>query len=136
MSHDLHILRVQGSGFRVSVFGFRFSGSGCGVSATGCRFGVSAVGFRVQGFKVSGSVFRKGEGFRIRGNHFTEICCGTEAGSYLRLIDSCVTQLKAQGPSKTCNESKEEGSGHTRRRGSRPRRAPPPPRPSSPVIHI
>ena len=32
----------------------------------------------------------------------------TEAGSYLRLIDSCITQLKAQGPSWTCNESKEE----------------------------
>ena len=32
----------------------------------------------------------------------------SEAGSYLRLIDSCVTQLKAQGPSRTCNESKEE----------------------------
>ena len=31
------------------------------------------------------------------------------AGSYLRLTDSCITQLKAQGPSKTCNESKEEG---------------------------
>ena len=40
--------------------------------------------------------------------HFTEMCCGTEAGSYLRLIDSCITQLKAQGPSRTCNESKEE----------------------------
>jgi len=33
---------------------------------------------------------------------------GTEAGSYLRLIDSCITQLKAQGPSRTCNESNEE----------------------------
>ena len=32
----------------------------------------------------------------------------TEAGSYLRLIDSCITQLKAHGPSRTCNESKEE----------------------------
>ena len=32
----------------------------------------------------------------------------TEAGSYSRLIDSCITQLKAQGPSRTCNESKEE----------------------------
>jgi len=30
------------------------------------------------------------------------------AGSYLRLIDSCITQLKAQGPSRTCNESQEE----------------------------
>ena len=27
---------------------------------------------------------------------------------YLRLIDSCITQLKAQGPSRTCNESNEE----------------------------
>jgi len=32
----------------------------------------------------------------------------SEEGSYLRLIDSCITQLKAQGPSRTCNESKEE----------------------------
>ena len=29
-------------------------------------------------------------------------------GSCLRLIDSCITQLKDQGPSRTCNESKEE----------------------------
>jgi len=36
------------------------------------------------------------------------MCSGSEAGSYLRLIDSCITQLKAQGPSRTCNESKEE----------------------------
>ena len=33
---------------------------------------------------------------------------GSESGTYLRLIDSCITQLKAQGPSRTCNESKEE----------------------------
>ena len=34
---------------------------------------------------------------------------GTRVGSwYLRLIDSCISQLKAQGPSRTCNESKEE----------------------------
>ena len=26
----------------------------------------------------------------------------------MRLIDSCITQLKAQGPSRTCNEIKEE----------------------------
>jgi len=37
-----------------------------------------------------------------------EMCSGSEAGSYLRLIDSCITQRKAQGPSRTCNESKEE----------------------------
>ena len=30
------------------------------------------------------------------------------SSSYLRLIDSCITQLKAQGPFRTCNESTEE----------------------------
>ena len=29
-------------------------------------------------------------------------------GSYLRRIDSCIIQIKALGPSRTCNESKEE----------------------------
>ena len=33
---------------------------------------------------------------------------GSEAGSYLRLIDSCIAQLKAQGPFRNCHESKEE----------------------------
>ena len=32
----------------------------------------------------------------------------TEAGSYVSLRDSCITQLKAQGPSRTCKASKEE----------------------------
>ena len=45
---------------------------------------------------------------QFKNNHFTEMCSGSEAGSYLRLMDSCTTQLKAQGPSRTCNESKEE----------------------------
>jgi len=36
--------------------------------------------------------------------------------SYLRLIDSCTTQLKAQGPSRTCNESKEEEEWETAQR--------------------
>jgi len=30
---------------------------------------------------------------------------------YLRLIDSCITQRKAEGPSRTCNESKEGKKG-------------------------
>ena len=41
-------------------------------------------------------------------NYFAEIRSGSEEGSYLRPIDSCITKLKAQGPSRTCNESKEE----------------------------
>ena len=32
----------------------------------------------------------------------------TEAGSYLRLVGSGITQVKARGPSRTCNESNEE----------------------------
>ena len=32
----------------------------------------------------------------------------TVSDAYLRLIDSCITQLKSQGPSGTCNASKEE----------------------------
>ena len=49
------------------------------------------------------------------------MCCGTEAGWYLRLIDSCITQLTAQGPSRTCNESKEEDRDEPRRVGGRRR---------------
>ena len=33
---------------------------------------------------------------------------GSEAGPYLRLKDSSITQLTAQGPSRTCNESREK----------------------------
>jgi len=40
------------------------------------------------------------------------MCSGSEAGSYLRLIDSCISKIKAQGPSRTCNESKEEYREH------------------------
>ena len=48
---------------------------------------------------------------RVRVEARSFLPCGTEAGSYLRLIHSCITQLKAQGPSRTCNESKEEEEG-------------------------
>ena len=40
--------------------------------------------------------------------YFTDMCSGSEAGSYLRRIDACITQLQAQGPARTCNESREE----------------------------
>jgi len=45
---------------------------------------------------------------QFKNNYFTQMCSGSKAGSYVRLIDSCITQLKAQGPSRTCNENKEE----------------------------
>jgi len=48
----------------------------------------------------------------------------------LRLVDSCITHLKAQGPSRTCNESKKEeeeadglGSGDVWSGGAAPRQA-------------
>ena len=40
--------------------------------------------------------------------------------SHLRLIDSCITQLKAQGPARTCNESREEEEVVARRVASPP----------------
>ena len=53
-------------------------------------------GWFTQGLVVRG---------RVSESHTIRV---TEAGSYLRLIEICITQLKAQGPSRTCNESKEE----------------------------
>ena len=44
---------------------------------------------------------------RPQSAHAYDRCRGI-SDSYLRLIDSRITQLKAQGPSRTCNESKEE----------------------------
>ena len=44
----------------------------------------------------------------VRRHREVPVTSVAEAGSYLRLTDSCITQLKAQGPSRTCNESKEE----------------------------
>ena len=60
------------------------------------------IGFRDLGFGYRDSL--SGVGFSVQGSR----SIGSEAGSYWRLIDSCITQLKAQGPSRTCNESKEE----------------------------
>ena len=34
-----------------------------------------------------------GGGFRIPGSGFRGLCSGSEAGSFLRLIDFCITQL-------------------------------------------
>ena len=51
------------------------------------------------------------------------MCSGSEAGSYLRLIDSCITQLQAQGPSRTCDESKEEEEDEEVSSYGRPQRA-------------
>jgi len=68
-------------------------------------------------------------GFGFKNNHSTEMCSSSEAGSYLRFTDSCITQLKAQGPAWTCNKNKEEEAGteggHARRVQGARRRFPP-----------
>ena len=57
-------------------------------------------------------------------NYFTEMGSGSETGSYLRLVDSFITQLKAQGPSRTCNQrvKKKQLSGREADRGATPGR--------------
>ena len=44
----------------------------------------------------------------LRKNCLGEMWSGPEEGSYLRLIDSCIIQLNAHGPSRTLNESEKE----------------------------
>ena len=46
--------------------------------------------------------------------HLTEMCSGSEAGSYLRLIDSCITQVKAEEDSRTCDESRDQEKNKSR----------------------
>ena len=52
---------------------------------SGWAEGVEVLGFEDLEFRVSRSGFKN--------NYFTEMCSGSEAGSYLRLIDFMITQL-------------------------------------------
>ena len=61
--------------------------------------------FSRKDLSADGDVLGGVDGIRAR----PHICaCRGKRRSYLRLIDSCITQLKAHRPSRTCNESKEE----------------------------
>ena len=56
---------------------------------------------------IQGSGFRvQGSGLRVERDQLDH--ARLEAGSYLRRIDSCITQLESQGPFWTYHESKEE----------------------------
>ena len=60
------------------------------------------------------------DGFmRFEGSSASLIARITCSCSYLRLIHSCITQLKTQGSSRTCNESKEEEEDHLSMQGTR-----------------
>ena len=103
-------LRVLGSGlqgacdFMIGSWS-RASCSRCWVS-----------GFRVRGYHAHGGGERGGAHVRplqlllvepcdatrqFKHNHSTEMCSGSEAGSYLRLKYSGITPLKARGPSRS-----------------------------------
>ena len=115
----VEVFRLAGVAPLAPGVGFRIEGSGFG-------FRLQVSGFRVQGFgfQVSG-LFTPQRSRTLPCTAQSTSCwsCsppsllasprspGNEAGSYLRLIDSCITQHKAQGPSRTCHESKEEEEG-------------------------
>ena len=72
------------------------------------------LGFSVWGLFVIHQILVPmvyGVGLRFECSVFRGWGFGSEAGSYLRFIDSCITQLRAQGPARTCNKSKEEEEG-------------------------
>ena len=111
--------------------GCRVQGAGCRVQGAGCRVqGAERKGERAGGeyrmrsakapeISTDSTDFKTDRRFEADYTDlktaFTDlktettdlILSGVEAGSYSRLIDSCITQLKVQGPSRTCNESKE-----------------------------
>ena len=60
------------------------------------------------------SVGRFSEALQVYHSYFTLLCIGSEAGSYVSLIDACITQLEAQGTSIACEEGTEEEDGADR----------------------
>jgi len=94
--------RVQGSGFRVQGSGFRFQGAGFRVSTARdvCRAS-RELSFSRASREVSAAEHSSASpastsrslavtwwgSSQFENNYFKEMCCGSEAGSYVRLID-------------------------------------------------
>ena len=71
---------------RISPNILQYTKIGLGVKGLGKGSGIRGDGFEVQ----------KGVGSRasqFQNNDFTEMCSGSEVGSYFRLIELCTTQL-------------------------------------------
>ena len=90
--------RVSGLDFLVPGFGFRVPGSGFRVPGSG--FWVLGSGFWVPGFGARNPDRPTQEINSTRvapaqfsPNHLAEMCTGSEAGSYVRLINVRITQL-------------------------------------------
>ena len=47
----------------------------------------------------------------LKNNYCTEMCSGSEAGSYLRLIDLCITQLTLVRPAPMMTKDASEKNG-------------------------
>jgi len=103
---------VWDAGFRVKGLGCRVQGQGSGIRGSGSRVwdsGSRGLGSTCEGERVARSPRRALGAHRV-----AEVGVAAPEGAHLfvvcgvRLIDSCITQLKAQGPSRTCNERKEE----------------------------
>ena len=80
--------RAQGSGFRVQVLGFR--------EGTGAR-GLTRLAnenFYTNAFNIA-SIIVQSFSWQENKSGINSLGCGSEAGSYLRLIDLCITQLQA-----------------------------------------
>jgi len=97
-------LKVQGLKFRVWGLGFRVWGSGVAHKVDGRHLEVLVEADEAGGLERPLEEVRQREPVPAE----RQVCSGSEAGSYVRLIDFCITQLKVQGPSSTWNESKEE----------------------------
>ena len=95
---------VWGLGFRVSGFRFRVSGLGFGVSGFGSRvwglgsgiWGIGCIGeavaFGAPDLKHE-SIFTTHRTTQFQNNCFTEMCSGSEEGSYARRMDVCIAHL-------------------------------------------
>jgi len=101
-------LRVQDRVLGVYGFAFRVQGFRSGVR--GLRFVVWGLGFRGFGLRVQELWYRvQGSWYRVQGWEHAHVPLMARDGG-----DSCITQLKAQGSSRTCTESKEEEDGGDR----------------------
>ena len=129
--------RVQGSGFRVQGSGHRIQGSGFRVQGLGLRGGCRVLrgGRRVQDLKcriyhahaigpvagvvalgihvlIAASIRNSCSDLIVHRElqpmkEWLQMCSGSEAGSYLRLADSGITQL--QGLPRACRRSSGRG---------------------------
>jgi len=84
-----HLRQGEGLGCRVWGVGCRVSGVGRG--RTSLRMPEAFASTAARSW-CSACLFG-GWGSQFKNNYFTEMCSGSEEGSYVRLIDLCTTQL-------------------------------------------